>query len=399
VVRCKYKIINSQGIPEEGDVDFSSKQALRDYIEQQGSLVLSIDCLDQSNSHGRWLARNLDVDWSRLTADWAALLESGLPISDSLHTLAEWQLSYTQPSKRRLGVHIEGVLNALKQGQSLDQAWLSSGLNLPASWLLSLRLGQQTAKLAEVLRHWLALQEWQSDFKGRLKKLLTYPVIALSLLLLVVGFMLIWVLPDLIGFLIDMGAPINNATRSMYLLSNLLLDYPVAFLLGSLITTLLIYGLVKVIGLAKMPYLGRVSLALKRAYLMRQFNWLLLSGATLHDTVTQMAKNTVDLKQRKQLEELFQQLEQGKKMPDAIVTCLDLPDFCLKLFKLAEKTGQLTEVTRQLADYFEAQAKQQLDQIEPWIEPVTTLVLGAIVIWMILAILGPVYGMMANAVF
>jgi type II secretory pathway component PulF len=40
-----------------------------------------------------------------------------------------------------------------------------------------------------------------------------------------------------------------------------------------------------------------------------------------------------------------------------------------------------------------------LDRIEPWVEPITTLLLGGLVVWMILAILGPIYEMMADAVF
>ena len=384
-----------------------SEVSLRQLLDEQGSVLIRLKRIDLdptqqglSGLKSRFrLTRGSQFDCVQLTEDWVALLASGLSVSDSLQTLFEWQQDSATPANSVLGSALQQVVLRLNEGMPLDQAWQASGLRLENTWLLSIRLGMQTAQLVDVLRHWLALQHWRRSFRGRLKKLLTYPLIASSILMLVLGFMLVWVLPDLIGFLIDMNAPINQATRSMYGVSNLLIAQPVLLLVSLLAIGLASWLGIKLIGPQRIPYFGRVSLALERAYLMRQFHWLLAAGTTLHDAVGQMIANSPSTERKIQLQTLHDQLAQGVPMPQAVAHNLALPSFSQKLLTLAEKTGQLAPVMQQLADYFEAQAKQQLDRLEPWVEPITTLVLGGVIVWMILAILGPVYGMMANAVF
>lgn len=397
--RFSYKFLDAKGRVQQLESLFSNEQQVYQSVEQQGGVVLKLKPLDQSGLFNDWLKIGIKVDWLSFTKDWVALLEAGLTIIDSLQTLAAWQLESANKSSSYFSRSLQGVLDGLEQGLSLADAWATVGLQVPETWLLSLRLGQQTGQLVSVLRHWLALQLWQKAFQARLKKLLVYPLIALSVLMLVLVFMLLWVLPGLIGFLIDMQAPINLATQSMYALSILLSEYPLWLISSLSLLILLVIFLFKKFGIKYLPYLGRVRWGLERAKLLRQLNWLLKSGMSLHDAIAEVANNTQDKVQKQDLTQLHLQLANGVAMPAAMQRCLNLPAFCEKLFKLAEKTGQLTLTVEQLAEYFEGQAKQQLDQIEPWIEPITTLVLGFIVVWMILAILGPIYEMMANAVF
>jgi type II secretory pathway component PulF len=403
--RLTFTTTNGEVKTEEWEMP--SEASLRQLLDEQGRVLIRLKRLDldptQQGLSGLMrrfkLTRSSQFDCVQLTEDWVALLASGLTVSDSLQTLLEWQQDSATTANSALGSALQQVVVRLHEGMPLDQAWQASGLRLEATWLLSIRLGMQTAQLVDVLRHWLALQHWRRRFRGRLKKLLTYPLIASSILILVLGFMLVWVLPDLIGFLIDMNAPINQATRSMYVVSNLLITQPWLLLTGLLGTTLAFWLGIKLLGSQRIPYIGRVRLALERAYLMRQFHWLLAAGSTLHDAVGQMIANSPSTKRKTQLQALHEQLAQGVPMPQAVAQNLTLPGFSQKLLTLAEKTGQLAPVMQQLADYFEAQAKQLLDRLEPWVEPITTLVLGGVVVWIILAILGPVYGMMAHAVF
>jgi type IV pilus assembly protein PilC len=403
----RFTITTADGQLKTEERVMPSAASLRQLLDDQGSVLIRLKPLDLNPSPSGLsglmsrfkLHHGTAFDCVQLTEDWVALLASGLTVSDAIQTLLEWQQDSSTTANSALGSALGQVVVRLNEGTPLDQAWQASGLRLDATWLLSIRLGMQTAQLAEVLRHWLALQHWRRSFRGRLKKLLTYPLIAASILLLVLGFMLVWVLPDLIGFLIDMNAPINQATRSMYVVSNMLITQPVLLLVG-LLGSGLACGLgIKLLGPQRIPYIGRVSLALERAYLMRQFHWLLAAGTTLHDAVGQMIANSASTERKMQLQTLHDQLAQGVPMPQAVAHNLALPGFSQKLLNLAEKTGQLAPVMQQLADYFEAQAKQQLDRLEPWVEPMTTLLLGGVVVWMILAILGPVYGMMAHAVF
>lgn len=409
--RFRYTITTPEGQLITDELEMPSEMDARQYFDQQGSVVIRIRMIAKGQasrlrlssllglSDKSSLSSGLRFDCLRLTEDWVALLASGLTVVDSIQTLIEWQQERSSLVSQKLTRALQQVLEEINAGKPLDQAWLSAGLRLDPSWVLSVRLGMQTAQLANVLGHWLQLQSWRQSFRGRLKKLLTYPMIAFSILLLVLGFMLVWVLPDLMAFLVDMNAPINQATRSMLLISHLLVDQPLVLFISMLgLIGLLISG-VRFVGLQRIPYLGTVSLALDRANVLRELNWLLSAGATLHDAVGQMLENASSLARKQQLQNLHDQLAQGVPMPQAVVANLALPPFSQKLLKLAEKTGQLAPVTHQLADYFEAQAKQQLDRIEPWVEPITTLLLGGLVVWMILAILGPIYEMMADAVF
>ncbi len=409
--RFRYTITTVEGQLKTDELEMPTEMDVRQYFEQQGSVVIRIRMITKDQailfrllslfglSVKSSLPSGLRFDCVRLTEDWVALLSSGLTLVDSIQTLIEWQQERSSLVSQKLTRALQQVLEEINAGKPLDQAWLSAGLHLNPSWVLSIKLGMQTAQLAQVLGHWLMLQSWRRSFRGRLKKLLTYPMIAFSILLLVLGFMLVWVLPDLMAFLVDMNAPVNQATRSMLAISHLLVHQPIVLFISVLsLIGLLILG-IRLVGLQRIPYFGTVSLALDRAYLMRELNWLLSAGATLHDAVGQMLENASTVARKKQLQSLYDQLAQGVPMPKAVVSNLSLPPFSQKLLKLAEKTGQLAPVTQQLADYFEAQAKQQLDRIEPWVEPMTTLLLGALVVWMILAILGPIYEMMADAVF
>src|SRR3970040_1356408 len=86
-----------------------------------------------------------------------------------------------------------------------------------------------------------------------------------------------------------------------------------------------------------------------------------------------------------------QQIAQGKGLPQAFTDVGLFPALVIRMLKIGENTGALDRALLNVSYFYNREVKEGIDRVQAMIEPAMTVVLGAILGWVMLSVLGPVY--------
>ena len=84
-------------------------------------------------------------------------------------------------------------------------------------------------------------------------------------------------------------------------------------------------------------------------------------------------------------------IEDGSKIYEAFQKANIFPSMAIRMIKVGEVSGNMDEALLNISDYYDAEAKNMIEKIEPSIEPILTIVMAAVVGWVMVAVLGPIY--------
>src|SRR3954467_76537 len=154
------------------------------------------------------------------------LTSAGVPVIEGLADLRE---SVEQPRFREV---VSGLLEAIEGGRSLSQALAEFPEIFSKVFVSLIRAGEQTGKLPEVLKNLSDSLKWEDELAEQTKKLLMYPLVVGGIVLGVTFFLMIYLVPQMAGFIRNMGQNVPLQTRLLIAVSNFFVDYWWAVLLG-----------------------------------------------------------------------------------------------------------------------------------------------------------------------
>src|SRR6185503_3656865 len=153
------------------------------------------------------------------------LTSAGVPVIEGLIDLRE---SIENPRFREVA---SGLVEAIEGGRSLSQALAEFPEVFSKVFVSLIRAGEQTGKLPEVLKSLTESLKWEDELSAQTKKLMMYPAFVGSIVLLVTFFLMIYLVPQMTGFIRNMGQDVPLQTRILIAVSNFFVNYWWAVLL------------------------------------------------------------------------------------------------------------------------------------------------------------------------
>src|SRR3954471_1518929 len=147
------------------------------------------------------------------------LTSAGVPVIEGLIDLRE---SIENPRFREVA---SGLVEAIEGGRSLSQALAEFPEVFSKVFVSLVRAGEQTGKLPEVLRNLTESLKWEDELASQTKKLFMYPVIVGGIVLAVTFFLMVYLVPQMAGFIRNMGQEVPLQTRILIAVSSLFVDY------------------------------------------------------------------------------------------------------------------------------------------------------------------------------
>ena len=89
-------------------------------------------------------------------------------------------------------------------------------------------------------------------------------------------------------------------------------------------------------------------------------------------------------------------IEQGTTISDSFAEVKIFPPMVVRMVKVGENTGQIDQALKNVSYFYSREVKETIDKLVPMLEPVLTVVLGLMMAWIMIAVLGPVYDTMGN---
>ena len=322
------------------------------------------------------------------------LARAGVPLVESLSDLRD---SLESPAFREV---IAGMIESIEGGKTLSQALAEHPKIFDGVMVSLIRAGEETGSLPEVLSNLLESLKWQDELAAHTKKLIMYPAFLGTVVVAVVMFMMIYLVPKMAGFIRNMGQELPLQTKLLIATSEFFVNYWYLVIGLPLIAATIIAFLVKTNHAAhrrfddlklRLPWIGSI---LKKIILSRfasVFAMMYGSGITILDSIKTTEDVVGNVVIKEGLERVGNLIAEGQNVTVAFQEVGLFPPLVLRMLRVGENTGALDAALINVSYFYNRDVRESIEKVQAMIEPVMTVIIGVILGWIMLAVLGPIY--------
>ncbi len=328
-------------------------------------------------------------------------LRAGLMITDALADQVDGA------SHARFRELLTVTLQAVREGTQLSDALKAFPEAFDDVFVGLVRSGESSGRLPDAFGKLGDMIKWQDELLAKTKKLLMYPAITVTVLVGVTVFVLVFLVPQLAGFIREMsGGKLPFQTRLLLDMSaglvahwgKLLMIPPV---LAAAAYLALRFGGERLryrIDRAKLriPLVGKVLEKILIARFTALFGMLYAAGLPVLQAVG-IGRDAVGNRHvAAAITQAMDFIEQGKGIGDAFEATGLFPRLVLRMIRIGESTGDLDKGLANISYFYNREIGESIEKVQALIEPALTLSLGLILGWLMMSVLGPIYDLLAK---
>ncbi len=392
-----YKAIDAQGKSAKGLQDAANLIDLELRLKRAGLDLIKASEEDNASSFGGTKIKRIDLITFFFNLD--QLSRAGVPL---LECLADLRDSMEDLAFREI---IANLVESIENGKKLSQA-MAQHPNAFDKIIVNLTdAGEQSGKLPDVFRHLTESLKWQDEMASQTKNMIMLPAFVGVVVLAITFFLMIYLVPQLVSFIKGMGQEIPFQTRLLIGVSNVFVHYWWAILL----TPFALFGIFK--GALKVKpdlqyhvdnfklHVWPIGPVLRKIILARFANTFAMmygSGISILDCIANsrdLANNQVIAKS---LQQVMYEIESGKNLTQSFEKTGIFPPLVVRMLKVGEATGQLDAALMNVSYFYDRDVKDSIKKVQVLIEPAMTIILGALLGWVMLSVLSPIYDLISK---
>ena len=392
----RYKAARADGTVLEDRVDGESEAAVRTLLEQQGLLIFSLQ--------GAGTRTGLPLAWLPgaglplreflvFNQELLALVRSGLPVLRIFDLLAE------RAARPRLKACLQAVRNEIRGGASISDAMASHPNMFSELYRATLRSGEQTGNLVEVLQRYISYLKLMISVREKVVKALAYPAFLVIVGAAVLLFLLLYVMPTFAEIYGHGKATLPLPTRMLLTVvehGKLWLPWMAA---GTLGLAALLYqwartpsGRTQVDHVSlRLPLIGDVLRKNHIVRLARTLATILAGGIPLIQALQITGGAITNREIAQALARATDRVREGAGLAASLKQEGFMPPMTLEMIDVGETTGSLEPMLLEVAEFHEGELDLRLSQLTTWIEPVLLLVMGILVGGIVIIMYLPVF--------
>lgn len=394
----KYKAVDREGKMRTGNLDAVNEADLeKRLLKLKLELVRASVTVEKTPSIGQ-----PKVDKRELIlfcVHMGQLTRSGVPLIDGLTDLRD---SLEHPRFKEV---VANLIEQIEGGRTLSQALQEYPKIFDTLFVNLVKAGEASGQLPSVFDSLSDMIKWQDELSQSTRKLLVQPAFVGGTVLGVTVFLMVYLVPQLVEFIVNSGEELPGHTRALIAVSNAMTNYWYIWLIVPPVAVVIFRVLL--VTSEKVRYqadavklrIWQVGPVLKKITLSRFanfFSMLYAAGIPVLRSL-EIAEGIVDNKViRGALSQARQDIEQGEPISQSLAGTGMFPPLVLRMLKIGETTGQLDKALLNVSYFYERDIKDSIDKIQSLIQPTMTAVLGLLLGWVMLSVLSPIYGSLAN---
>ena len=377
-------------------VQADSENAAAKLLTAQGFIPLKIETEDERKGFfARLSGRVTAKDKIVFTRQLATLIGAGLPLAQSMRTVHE------QTQNKKMQEIVQEVIADIEGGKQLSDSFAKHPEVFDKVFIALVSAGEASGTLDDALRRVAAQQEKDAAMMSKIKGALTYPVIVLVVILLVIGFMLFTVVPQVKNLYKDLGKELPVLTQIMVGTADFFINYwwIVVILLGIggyffgqwLKTESGIRW--KDLFKLNVPMFSGMFRKLYMARFTRTGQTLLSTGVAMIDLlqITSEAVNNTVVSEG--ITRSIDKVKGGKALSASLKNEEYVLEMVPQMIKIGEQSGKIDDMMGKCAQIYEDELDEEIRTISTAIEPVLMVVLAIVAGGMVGAILFPIYSL------
>ena len=322
------------------------------------------------------------------------LSSAGVPLLECLNDLRE---SNTNPYFQK----VLGAISAEVEGGKLLSQALAEHPNVFSDVFVSLvDAGEQTGQLPAVFRNLFETIRWQDELMSQTKKLIAYPAFVAVVVFAAIAFLMSYLVPDMVSFLTNMGQELPWNTKLLIMISNVFVNY---WWLVISVPVLLVIGFAAYVKSSpaaeykfdmlklNLPVTGSILHKIIMARFARYFALMYQTGIPILDAI-KICENIVGNRVvASALSRAHAQINAGDSMSESFQNAGLFPPLVVRMIKVGESTGALDKSLLNIGYFYDRDVNDAMQNMLKMIEPALTVLLGAILAFIMFSVLGPVY--------
>jgi len=327
-----------------------------------------------------------------LNQQFNTLIKAGLPILKSLDLLA------TRASSPKLRPVISQIRDRVREGKSLSEAVDEAGV-FSKVYSTAILAGEKSGNLPGVLDQYIAYQRVSTGVRKKILATLVYPVLLISVAVVIVTYLVTAVIPKFALLYRDLGAELPTPTR---LLIALTVDYRFVFLgvvalMAFAAAAVFLWSRTQEGGTAfdrlkfRLPVIGDTLLKFQVAQFSRTLSTLLTGGTPLVAGL-QTASDAITSKLlRATVGQATQMVREGESLHSALASKGVMPEMALDMIEVGESSGALSPMLNSVAEFYEEEVNLRLGALVSLIEPILLIFMGLLVAFILISLYLPIF--------
>jgi len=393
-----YQALDANGKTQRGVLQGDTARSVRGSLRERGLNPLSVEEVREGNerTRGVFSRRGLgSVQLALLTRQLATLIGAGLPIDEALGALSE-----QAENERQRGLTVS-LRARVMEGASLAQALAEFPESFPEIFRATVAAGEQSGRLEIVLEKLADYAEARDALKQKILAALAYPLLLTLVAVAVVAGLLTWVVPQIVGVFQNLHQALPLATRALIALSAFLRGWGWLLLLVLVAAAVAARVALRADAmryrwhelLLRMPLVGRLTRAANTARATRTLALLADSAVPLLDALGIAAQVVPNLPMREALRRAAFKVREGSAFSRALGESGQFPPVALRLIASGERSGELPRMLGEAAAQQQRELDRWLTALTAVLGPAVILAVGAMVLFIVLAILLPIFNL------
>lgn len=400
----EYTAIDARGRHKKGIEEGDSSRQVRQTLRDRGLAPTSVvHAAAARNGKSQGSATGIRVVWRAMaplelalfTRQLATLVAAGLPVEESLHTIAR------QSDKRRVSALVMNVRAQVLEGHSLATALNTYPSAFGQMYRSTVAAGEQSGYLHAVLDNLADHTEQRFESVRNVQMALFYPILLFVVSIAIIAGLMVYVVPKIVGVFERAGNELPFLTTALIDISGFLRGNWWVIAIAVVAIVLLAQWLLRQSEFRlgwdhrklKLPIAGKLVRSGNASRYASTLAILSSSGVPLVDAMHIATEVVTNSWLKRRLGEAVQRVSEGSSLRAALEGVRYFPPMLLHMVASGEASGQLDSMLAKVADYQQKELTRLVTTLVQLFQPLMLLFMAGLVLLIVLAILVPILSM------
>jgi len=326
---------------------------------------------------------------------FSTMIDAGLPIIQCLDILFSQQAN---PTFKKM---LKDIKESVEGGATLAEALKKFPKQFDDLFVNMIAAGEAGGILDAILRRLAAYMEKAAKLKSQVKGAMTYPVVTLIIAVLVLAVILVFVIPVFQEMFADFGGELPAPTKIVVAMSETVKSKIIYIVIGLVLMVIAFkkfystekgHDIVDDL-LLKLPVFGLLLRKVAVAKFTRNMGTMLASGVAILEALDIVAKTSGNRSVEKAIYSVRSGIAEGRTMADPLAESGVFPPMVCQMIGVGESTGALDAMLEKIADFYDEEVDQAVENMTALIEPFMLVFLGVTIGGLVVAMYLPIFNM------
>jgi type IV pilus assembly protein PilC len=329
---------------------------------------------------------------------FSTMIDAGLPIIQCMDIL------HAQQENATFKKMLKAIKEQVESGSTLADSLKKYPKQFDDLFVNMVAAGEAGGILDTILRRLSAYMEKAAKLKSQVKGAMTYPIVTLIIAVLVVAIILVFVIPVFQEMFADMGGTLPTPTLIVVAMSEFVKSKIHWIIIGVI---LFIFAFKKYYRtergrkmvdatMLKLPVFGLLFRKVAVAKFTRTMGTMLSSGVAILEALDIVAKTAGNKSVEQAIYTVRSGIAEGRTMADPLAETGVFPAMVCQMISVGESTGALDAMLQKIADFYEEEVDQAVENMTSLIEPFMLVFLGVVIGGLVISMYLPVFKMAGN---